>query len=145
MKKMIFVTIALLMIACHTKTFAQTPTVHTMGTTTDTAKANTTKTQTLAVGTNNVGVTIAYHLDQITDTITGHVSVWCSIDGSTYFPYPSIDSVAISAATDVYKMWFINTKVNNNPVRFIQVRTRCPSNTTNATSKAKLNTKLYTY
>lgn len=144
MKKMIFVTIALLMIACHT-TFAQTQKVYTVGTTRDTAKSNTTKTQTLAIGTADVGVTLAYHLDQITDTITGHVSVWCSINGTTYFPYPSIDSVAISAATDVYKMWFINTKVNGNPIRSIQVRTRCPSNTTNATSKAKLNTELYTY
>lgn len=111
----------------------------------DSVKSNTTKIQKIAVGTPSNGITVQYFLDQVTDTITGVVSVWCSLDDSTYTPYPGADSVTISAATDVRKMWFLNTKAAGNGVRYIAIHTRCPSNTTNSTSKARLRTKLWGY
>lgn len=118
---------------------------YTVGGLTDTAKPNTTKTQTAPVRSHERGVTVQYYLDQVTDTITGYVSIWVSLDNITYVPHPTADSFAISAATDLKKIWYLNTKVNGNPVNFIQVRTRCPSNTTNSTGKAKLTTKLLLY
>lgn len=116
-----------------------------VGTTTDTAKPNTTKKQAIAVGSASTGVTLQYNLTQLTDTCVGYVSVWASLNGTTYAPYPGIDSVAVSAATNVSKIWLINTKANNNPVKYIEVRTRLTSNTTNATGKAKVTTIMNPY
>jgi hypothetical protein len=119
---------------------------YTVGTATDTAKPNTTKSQKIKVmGSHDKGITVQYFLDQITDTITGYASVWVSIDNITYVQHPTADSIAISAATDCKKIWYLNTQANGNPVNWIDIRTRCPSNTTDATGKAKLNTKLLTY
>lgn len=120
-------------------------TVSIVGTRTDTAKSNTTKTQKVFVGNNSQGITLSYNLHHLTDTITGYVSVWGSVDDSTYAPYPGLDSVAIAAVGDVSKLWFVNTKASPNPVKYIKIYTRCPSNTTNATSKAKVTSKVLPY
>ena len=145
MKKVFVLLIAAVFVTMFTPSAkAQIGKIWDVGGSTDTAKPNTTKTQT--VSTNHAGgTTIQYRLDQITDTVTGYVSVWCSLDGVTYFPHPTADSVAIAAATDVYKVWFINTRVNGNPVKFLRLITRCPSNTTNSTGKAHIRAKMFPY
>jgi len=145
MKKILFCALLCLSAALISTTAHAENVVSTVGTVTDTAKGNTTKTQTVFVGTADNGITIHYFLDHLTDSITGYASVWGSLDGVKYAPYPGIDSVAISAAVDVSKLWFINTYANRNPVKYIQIKTRCASNTTNATSKAKLTTKVLPY
>lgn len=116
-----------------------------IGTATDTAKGNATKVQSSDVSDPTKGYTVQYTLRHLTDTVTGVASVWASLDGATYVPYPGLDSVTITATADVAKMWFVNTHVAGNPVKKIQVRTRCVSNTTNATSKAKVTSKLWPY
>lgn len=116
-----------------------------IGTATDTAKPNTTKNQTIKLTDPSKGITVQYWLQSVADSITGYASVWASIDNITYAPYPGADSVALVAHADTKKLWFLSTHQNLNPVKYVQVRTRCPSNTTNATGKAKLNTKLSQY
>lgn len=116
-----------------------------VGTATDTARGNATKVQSSDVSEPGKGYTLQVLVHPLTDTITGYVSIWASLDGTTYLPYPGVDSVAISAATDCKKLWFLNTHVAGNPVKKIQVHTRCASNTTNATSKAKVTSKLWPY
>lgn len=147
--KKIFLLLALVAVTFPQLATAQAPDAYgnyTVGTATDTAKPNTTKSQKIKVnGSHDKGITAQYFLDQITDTITGYVSVWWSLDNISYQPYPGADSFAISAATDLHKGWFLNTKVNGNPVNWLDFRTRCPSNTTNSTGKAKLTTTLLPY
>lgn len=116
-----------------------------VGTAFDTARGNATKVQSADVSDPAKGYTLQVLVHPLTDTITGVVSVWASLDGTTYLPYPGLDSVTITAATDCKKLWFVNTHVAGNPVKKIQVRTRCASNTTNATSKAKVTSKLWPY
>lgn len=119
-----------------------------MGTSTgaqqDTAKSNTTKLQTKMVESKK-GITIQYSLTHATDTVTGYVSVWGSIDGVTFCPYPGADSVAITATGNINKLWFLAQPPTTNPIRVFQVRTRCPSNTTNASSKAYIKTNIWLY
>lgn len=110
----------------------------------DTVKSNTTLRQKINIGTQS-GITISYRLTQVTDTITGVASVWCSIDDTTWVKHPTLDSITISAATNAQHIWYVNTKANGLAVRQFEVRTRCPSNTTNSTSKARVRTKVFQY
>lgn len=94
------------------------------------------------------GTTLQYAFDNITDTTTGYASLWGSVDGNDYFPMPGADSVAITAHAPVRKGWFVCATVtgpDDNPIRFIDVRTRLVSNTTNASSKGYVRTRLYRY
>lgn len=113
-----------------------------IGTALDTAKPNTTKLQTLKWESATTA-TVQYNLHSLTDSLTGYVSLWASIDGATYAPYPGADSVAIVAHTDVNKLWFLFPKPQVNQIRFLQIRTRCPSNTTNTTGKGYITSNLY--
>jgi len=115
-----------------------------IGTATDTARQLTTKTQTATIGSKK-GITVQYWFKQLTDTCTGYASIWGSIDGVTYAQWPSADSVAIAAATDTKKLWFLATDANKNPIQYIQVRTRLATNTTTATAKGKVTTHGWTY
>lgn len=115
-----------------------------VGSARDTAKPNTTKRQKLAVVSPG-GITVSYKCTQITDTITGYVSLWASLNDTTYFPWPGADSFAIAAATNLEKGWFLRTPDLSNPIKWLEVRTRCPSNTTNATGKAKVDSRLRVY
>lgn len=110
----------------------------------DSVKSNTTKVQKIKVASPG-GITIQAQGTHVADTITGYVSVWCSLDDSLYVPFPGADSVAISATADVGKMWFLNNKEEGNKVQWIELRWRCPSNTTNSTSKMRLRSKLFRY
>lgn len=110
----------------------------------DSVKSNTMLRQKINIGTQS-GITISYRLTQVTDTITGVASVWCSIDDTTWAKYPNIDSIAISAKTDLEYIWHINNKADGLDVRYFEIRTRCPSNTTNSTSKARVRTKVFPY
>lgn len=112
-----------------------------VGTVHDTAFGNATKHQISTAGFD--GTTVSYWLDQINDSCAGYVSVWGSIDGTTYGPYPGADSVAITVGVDVKKLWFLNTHLAKSPVRFIDIRTRLT--TSYSVGKAKVTTKLYSY
>ena len=115
-----------------------------IGTSTDTAKQLVTKTQTATVGSKK-GLTVQYWFQKLTDTCTGYVSIWGSVDGTTYAPWPSADSQAITATNDVKKLWFLATDASKNPIQYIQVRTRLATNTTTATAKGKVTTYGWTY
>jgi len=144
MKKFFQILLALsliLTVAAPQKAEAQ---LYKIGTSTDTARQLAIKTQSLTVGSKK-GVTIQYWFRQLTDTCTGYASLWGSIDGVTFCQYPSADSVAIAAATDTRKLWFLATDANKNPIQYIQVRTRLATNTTTATAKGKVTTHAWTY
>lgn len=137
----------LTIMACVGLTFAP-PAAHAqdyvVGTARDTAKPNTTKHQKIAVASPG-GMTVTYKCTQVADSITGYVSVWGSLNDTTYFPWPGADSFAISAAVNLEKGWLLRTPEQSNPIKWLDIRTRCPSNTTNTTGKAKVDTRLRLY
>ncbi len=151
MKHILTIVLAIGLILSAPATFAQK--VYSMGTNVqDTALGNATKKQTTFVG-SQAGITITVAIDHVTDTATGYVSLWGSTDGTAadYVPVPGADSVAITYNGAVRKAWLVGSAAGTipisrtNPFKYYQVRTRLVSNTTNASSKVYVRSRLLTY
>lgn len=146
MKKFLF---AALLLCTTFAVFGQDyPTLYNMNTVSagDTARGALTKIQTKKV-TGTSAITIATDAYRLTDTMTVTASVWATLDGVKYEPFPGADSVTVtlSASQELHKMWFLSQLPITNQVAGYQIRYRAASNTTNATSKAIVSSRLYTY
>jgi hypothetical protein len=146
MKKLLFALIAVSVCAFSDSACAQTinkeSRVFQVGTSTDTAFGNSTKYQRSTISPGGT-ISLQYKLEQINDSCAGYASVWCSIDGITYCPWPGADSVQITVGVDVRKMWFLATSSATNQVKFLEVRTRLTS--TYTVGKAKVKTKVFPF
>lgn len=116
--------------------------VYVVGSLSDTAFGNATKIQTATISPGGT-VSVQYWLDQINDSCAGYASVWCSLDGTTYAPWPGADSVAITAGVDIKKMWFLSTSAATCQVKSLQIRTRLTTSYT--VGKAKVKTKVFPF
>lgn len=148
MKRMLLA--ACLILASASATLAQdVPVVYSMNTHAvgDTVLGATTMLNSKKV-TDKKSITVEATATRVTDTITVTLSVWGSVDGITYAPWPGADSLTttlLAANTPVSKMWFLSVPPATSQVQFYQVRARCASNTTNASSKAAIRSRIYCY